>query len=62
MIKIINEPTAASLAYGFGKCTNDSKELIDNDFNIKKIFKSLEKNPPVPVGAFFFTRRYHTKK
>ena len=50
MIKIINEPTAASLAYGFGKCTNDSKELIDNDFNIKKIFKSLEKNPPVPVG------------
>ena len=50
VIKIINEPTAASLAYGFGKCTNDSKELIDNDFNIKKIFKSLEKNPPVPVG------------
>ena len=26
VIKIINEPTAASLAYGFGKCTNDSKE------------------------------------
>ena len=50
VIKIINEPTAASLAYGFGKCTNDSRELIDNDFNIKKIFKSLEKNPQVPVG------------
>ena len=50
VIKIINEPTAASLAYGFEKCTNDSSELIDNDFNLKKIFKSLEKNPQFPVG------------
>ena len=50
VIKIINEPTAASLAYGFGKCPNDPKQLIDSDFNIKNIFKTLEVDPPVPVG------------
>ena len=50
VIKIINEPTAASLAYRFGKCPNDPKQLIDSDINIKNIFKSLDAAPPVQVG------------
>ena len=43
VIKIINEPTAASLAYGFGKCQNNNcgkllgKNIIIDDFYLNTI-------------------------
>ena len=42
VIKIINEPTAASLAYGFGNCKNDNSEKLLG----KKIFfnQSIQNN------------------
>ena len=39
VIKIINEPTAAALAYGFGKCHNNNK--IENNF--KSLFNDNKK-------------------
>ena len=37
VIKIINEPTAASLAYGFGKCPNIGGKLLGKNINIDEI-------------------------
>ena len=37
VIKIINEPTAASLAYGFGKCPNNGGKLLGKAINIEEI-------------------------
>jgi len=43
VIKIINEPTAASLAYGFGKCNNnDIENNYKSLFNNKKIVEDDE--------------------
>ena len=37
VIKIINEPTAASLAYGFGKCPNNGGKLLGKNINIDDV-------------------------
>ena len=44
VIKIINEPTAASLAYGFGNCLNDKnkyKNLLNNKIFEKEEIKKI---------------------
>ena len=49
VIKIINEPTAASLAYGFGKCQNNNdnilgKSIILNNKSYENTFRSYNYN------------------
>ena len=45
VIKIINEPTAASLAYGFGKCPNKGVNIIGKNVNSEFQDVNNENNP-----------------
>ena len=50
VIKIINEPTAASLAYGFGKCKNKNLKLLDKNIFISDIVPMSNRSAPTPLS------------
>ena len=50
VIKIINEPTAASLAYGFGKCKNKNLKLLDKNIFISDIQPLSFRSAPTPLS------------
>ena len=50
VIKIINEPTAASLAYGFGKCKNNNfGKLFDKNKFMDEVLPMTNRSAPTPI-------------
>ena len=49
VIKIINEPTAASLAYGFGKNNNNSGKLMNKISIFDEIPPMTDRSAPTPI-------------